>query len=229
MLARVPSEGDIKRVVWSLPNHKSPGLDGFGPSFYRFAWDTIKKDLVANIQNFFNTGNLPPLWNQTFVTLIPKSETPKTFTNFCPISLCNFCYKIITGIHVHRLKGLMSNMIPPSQFVFVEGCFIIDNTILAQKILFKLQHASQRDVLLAMEIDLHKAYDKINHNCIILVMQKLGFNQKWCSLISECIKSPSFSIITNGSPSSWFQTSRRIRQGDPISPYLFLFGMMLLD
>lgn len=157
---------------------------------------------MSNIQKFFSLGKLPPLWNRTYIVLIPKIENPKTFADVRPISLCNFCYKIITKILVYRLKVLMAKIIPSSQFTFVEGHFILDNTILAQEILFKLQKIKWNDALLVLKIDLHKAYGKINRDCIIQVMQKLGFSVKWCSLISECIKSPSFSVITNGNPSS---------------------------
>lgn len=61
MLIQIPSKEDIKKIVRALPNHKSPGPDGFGPSFYRSSWEIIKEDLVGNIQKFFRTGNLPPL------------------------------------------------------------------------------------------------------------------------------------------------------------------------
>lgn len=88
-LISIPSKEEIKRVVWAMPNCKSPGPDGFGPSFYKSSWDIIKEDLIANVQNFFRRGKLPTNWNQT------KKATPKSFSKYRPISICNFNYKII--------------------------------------------------------------------------------------------------------------------------------------
>lgn len=82
---------------------------------------------------------------------------------------------------------------------------------------------------MAIKLDLHKAYDNINWNCILEVMGRFGFSTQWCNLIRECISFPSFSIIINGHSSPWFGSKCGIRQGDPLFPFLFLFGMCLLE
>lgn len=82
---------------------------------------------------------------------------------------------------------------------------------------------------MAIKLDLHIAYDKVNRRCIIEVMRRLGFSNRWCSLIEECISNPTFSIIINDKATLWFSSNSGIRQGDPLSPFLFLFSMMLLD
>lgn len=82
---------------------------------------------------------------------------------------------------------------------------------------------------MAIKIDLYKAYDSIDRGCIIKVMKRFGFSHLWYELIKECISSPTFSIIFNGKSSPWFNSSSGIRQGDPLSPFFFLFGMTLLD
>lgn len=82
---------------------------------------------------------------------------------------------------------------------------------------------------MALKNYLSKAYDHINRQCIIEVMKKVGFGTKWCNLISACLFYIPVSIIINGQASQKFSTSCGIRQGDPLSPYLFLFGMLLLE
>lgn len=95
--------------------------------------------------------------------------------------------------------------------------------------LFKLRKAKSKDTFMAIKSDLHKVYDSINIECIIETMRRMSFSNKWFSLIHECISSPLCSIIFNGKASPWFSTSCGIRQGDPLSLFLFLFGMTLLD
>lgn len=154
-----------------MPNFKSPGPEGFGPSFYRSAWKVAKDDLVSNIQSFFQRGNLTKEWNKTFITLIPKTDSPQNFADYRPISLCNFNYKIISKILAERLKPILPRIIPKRQFAFVKERFILDNIFLAQELLYKLCHAKASRALMAIKLDLHKAYDSIKWECIIKVMR----------------------------------------------------------
>lgn len=87
--------------------------------------------------------------------------------------------KILT----ERLKGILHRIIRPLQFVFVKGKLIHDNVILSQEILHKLREAKAKDAMMALKIDLNKAYEKINRGTIIEVMRRLGFSIKWCELI----------------------------------------------
>lgn len=82
---------------------------------------------------------------------------------------------------------------------------------------------------MALKIDLSEAYDRISRQCIIEVMGMLGFSNKWWDLISACLYDAPISIIINGRACQKFSTSCGVHQGDPVSPYLFLFGMLLLE
>lgn len=92
----------------------------------------------------------------------------------------------------------MNKIIPFTQFAFIQGRFIQDNTLLTQELLSKLHKAKASNALMALKIDLSKAYDHINRYCIIEVMRKIGSSHKCCDLILACLFNISISIIING-------------------------------
>lgn len=127
-----------------------------------------------------------------------------------------------------RLKDLMPKIIPDTQFAFVPDRLIFNNTLLAQ-VLHSLRKAKAKDALTALKVDLNKVYDKVIKESVIKVMTELGFCKWWCDWIWECIFTSLFSIIVNDKISNWFHTGRGSQQGKPLSPFLVLFSMMLLD
>lgn len=89
-----------------------------------------------------------------------------------------------------------------------------DLSFLAQEVLHKLHIAKPNEALMAIKINLQKAYDNINRSCILEVMRRFGFSPQWCSLVEEYISSLTFSIIFNSKSSHWFRSNCGIRQGD---------------
>ena len=75
---------------------------------------------------------------------------------------------------------------------------------------------------MGLKVDMHKAYDMVEWDFLLAVMEKMGFDSKWRSLILGCISSVNFAILLNGQPGKKFAPSRGLRQGNPLSPYLFL-------
>lgn len=229
-LTRSVSEEEIKTAVFQLGSLKAPGPDGYPGFFYQHYWEAIGPEVCRAIQCFFERGYLLKEMNQTNLVLIPKIKTLEKLSQFRPISLCNFHLKIIPKILANRLKGILGGIISPNQSAFVPGRLIQDNILVAYEAFHFLKtHKSGKCSNMAVKLDFNKAYDRVEWDFLEAILRKMGFNEKWINWVMECVSTVSFSVVVNGAKRTCFKPSRGLRQGDPLSPYLFLLVIEVLS
>lgn len=140
-------------------------------------------------------GNIQPL-NHTYIAMISKLNKPKKVIDFRPISLCNVSYRIIAKTITNKLKEVLNAIISPTQSAFVPGRLITDDIIIGYECLNKIrQSRSSRKGLVALKLDINKAYDRVEWSFVKHTMQRLGFSSKWVNLVMTCISTASFSIL----------------------------------
>ena len=179
------------------------------------------------LHSYHARGTFATSLNATFLTLIPKKAEAVEVKDFRPISLVGGMYKIIAKILANRLRVVLNKPVSPSQNAFVQGRQILDSVLITNEILDSRLKQGTPSVL--CKLDIEKAYNHVNWEFLLYLLRRSGFSQKWCDWIGFCISTVHFSILINGCPQGFFASSRGLRQGDPLSPLLFVLIMEALS
>jgi hypothetical protein len=223
-LDRPFSHEEIWQAICLMLQNKAPCPDGFTERFFKLCWPIIRLDIMAAIDSLYNLRSQDlNLLNKANIILVPKKDGVESIRDFRPISLIHGVAKIITKVLALRLAPLINNLISPCQSAFIKRRSIHANFLYVRNLTRRFHRT--KTLALLLKLDISKAFDSVRWDYLISLMQRSGFPLRWRNWITALLTTSTSRVLLNGIPLDPIRHGRGLKQGNPVSPLLFILAI----
>ena len=211
-----------------MKNDKSPGSDGFTAELFKMFCADLGHFIVRSINYGYIIKEMSHVQKLGLITCIPKQDNPKQFKkNWWPITLLTCTYKIAAGCISNRIKTVLDKIISKDQTGFIKGRYIGENT----RLIYDIMHYPETHNIpgLLVLVDFEKAFDSLSWSFIEKALEIFNFRSSIQSRIKTFYNNSISCVLQNGYLSESFKLERGCRQGDPLSPNIFIIWAEILS
>ena len=213
--------------IWTTINkykrRKAPGPDEIPMELFKEMDDKCIELIGETLNEWWNEEDIPTETLKARVVLIYKKGNTGKYENYRPISLLNSIYKIYAGIIQKRLAKTLDKHLSKTQFGFRKDKSTGDAIHLVRRAA-EHGHGTKNKLHLVL-LDWEKAFDKVDRNKMFEALERMSVHPKIINVIKSLYKNTQFKVEIQGESSNWMKQDTGIRQGCPLSPYLFIIVM----
>ena len=217
---------ELTKALKSFENNKTPGCDGLTKEFYMTFWHDLAPVLLETLNYCTQRQLMTNSQRRGVITLIHKDKDRTNIANYRPISLLNIDYKLLSKVLATRIKGVINKIVHSDQTGFLEDRFIGEGIRKVQDIIQQIERNEEEGYVL--QLDFQKAFDSIEWDFMFDTLKQFNFGKNITDMIALCYTKIESCVLNSGYTTSWFCLQKGVRQGCPLSAYLFLLCIEIL-